>query len=58
MEEIDIDSLTYGYLLLYLGPCLLMSIWSGWKRGFFVVSYPLINSQISVPIASENSCLD
>ena len=35
MEESDIDLLTYGYLLRYLGLFLLMSTCSGWKREDF-----------------------
>ena len=35
MKEADISPLTYGYILRYLGLCLLMSTCSGYKREDF-----------------------
>ena len=58
MKEAVISLFTLEDVLRYFGLWLLLSICSGWNRGGFIVSPPLINSQIHSPISLLNSCLN
>ena len=58
MKEADIDPLTYGDLLRYLGLWILMSTCSLWKREDFCSVTHFYQEEIHVPIALGNLCLN